>query len=300
MIPYFPEFKPIEWIDKLEVEKFTSKFQPYADFNFTSLWSWDFNNSYLLSQLNKNLVIVFTDYITNNYFLSFIGDTESTETAQLLIKWSKENYNVSCLKLIPESSIVNLNLKKISASIDEDSNDYILSIPYLATMNAQKKNRIAQIIRRFNKEYPNCELKENSITEINKKKYLNLFEQWAISSNISDLNTLNEFRAFERHLQIPNDNIKVLSLYIDDSLVVFDTFEIVSTDYVTIHFGKTNNLYKGVFPAFQWMEGQYFLEKGLKYLNIQQDLGLPGLRFSKQKFKPCFFLNKYTINQVNQ
>ena len=41
MLPEFPQFKKLELSDKEEVEKFTSKFPPYSDFNFVSMWSWD-------------------------------------------------------------------------------------------------------------------------------------------------------------------------------------------------------------------------------------------------------------------
>ena len=70
MIPEFPEFKKLELSDKEEVEKITSKFPPYSDFNFVSMWSWNIENKIWISQLYGNLVVHFTDYLTDGTFLS--------------------------------------------------------------------------------------------------------------------------------------------------------------------------------------------------------------------------------------
>lgn len=47
MIPKFPEFKKLELSNKEEIENFTSKFPPYSDFNFVSMWCWDFRYKYV-------------------------------------------------------------------------------------------------------------------------------------------------------------------------------------------------------------------------------------------------------------
>lgn len=64
MISEFPQFKKLELADKKDIEKFTSKFPPYSDFNFVSMWSWDIRGEMRVSQLNGNLVVRFTDYLT--------------------------------------------------------------------------------------------------------------------------------------------------------------------------------------------------------------------------------------------
>jgi len=298
MIPTFPNFKLLEWKDYQEVEPFIFRFPPYSDFNFTSLWSWNTHERIKLSQLNNNLVVLFTDYLTNNDFLSFIGDCDIVGTAEVLLKWSEGNIRSTCLKLLPEHVIDRLNSKELIAIPDEDAHDYILSVPFLASLNEQRKSKIANNIRRFLKDYPNNYVAESWLEEIDKQLYFDLFYEWAGNCNTVDTEKSNEFRAFKRHLQIADGRIKVFSLFVDDTLVAFDTIEFIKREYATVHFGKTNNKYKGVFEYFQWREGQYLLDNGIRYLNIEQDLGIPGLRFSKRKFKPCFFLKKFKISHA--
>src|SRR3989338_2938897 len=56
MIPQFPQFKRVEITDREAVEAHTHKYEPYSDFNFTSLWAWDTNGERMISELNGNLV----------------------------------------------------------------------------------------------------------------------------------------------------------------------------------------------------------------------------------------------------
>ena len=80
MIPTFPNFKKLEISDKKEVEEYTSNFPPYSDFNFTSLWAWDTNEKRMISKLNGNLVVQFTDYITCEPFFSFLDYSSHSNT----------------------------------------------------------------------------------------------------------------------------------------------------------------------------------------------------------------------------
>src|SRR3989338_5939738 len=102
MIPKFPKFKKLELSDKKDIEKFTSKFPPYSDFNFVSMWSWDIKGEMRISILNENLVVRFTDYITGEPFFSFLGNNKVNETAEALIDLSKKEGLKPMLKLVPE------------------------------------------------------------------------------------------------------------------------------------------------------------------------------------------------------
>ena len=92
MIPEFPQFKKLELSDRKDLEKFTSKFPPYSDFNFVSMWAWDTKGEMQISQLNGNLVVQFTDYINGKPFFSFLGDSLVLDTIKTLLDFSKKNF----------------------------------------------------------------------------------------------------------------------------------------------------------------------------------------------------------------
>src|SRR5688572_28215219 len=112
MIPEFPHFKKLELKDKEDVEKFTSKFSPYSDFNFVSMWSWDIRGKMGLSMLYGNLVVRFTDYLTGEPFYSFLGNHKANETAAELMNLSQKEGLPLKLQLIPEESVQKINQEK--------------------------------------------------------------------------------------------------------------------------------------------------------------------------------------------
>lgn len=57
MIPAFPDFKKVEVSDRGVVEAHTHKYDPYSDFNFTSLWAWDTSNERMISESNGNRIL---------------------------------------------------------------------------------------------------------------------------------------------------------------------------------------------------------------------------------------------------
>jgi hypothetical protein len=60
--------------------------------------------------------------------------------------------------------------------------------------------------------------------------------------------------------------------------------------------GDTN--YKGVYSFLVSESARQLLKKGKKYTNIEQDLGLPGLRQAKRSYAPAVMLKKYTITYL--
>src|SRR3989344_3847914 len=109
MIPQFPDFKKLELKDKDEICGLTAQYPPYSDFDFVSMWSWDFKEEIRISSLKGNLVVRFTDYITGEPFYSFLGTKEVNETTDILLNKSSEEGLTPKLKLIPEVAIHELD-----------------------------------------------------------------------------------------------------------------------------------------------------------------------------------------------
>ena len=297
MIPSFPEFKKIELSDITDVEKITQKYPPYADFNFSNLWSWDLRGEMGLSLLNNNLVVKFTDYLSNQKFLSFLGCNMVNETARDLIIFSENNYKKSFLKLIPEVVVDHLDKSEFDVIFDRDSSDYIYSVSDLANLNSRSEKNFRKGIRQFIKKFPNYSIKYNTILEISANDYIELFKKWAQNKN-ADYSEFNEYKAFERILKIKNDNIKVVSLYIEDKLAGFTLFEQTFDGGVMSHFAKADTSFSSaIYSVLNWEEAKILNNNSIRHCNWQQDLGLNGMRISKTKYNPIFFLEKFFVSK---
>jgi len=300
MIPEFPNFKKIELTDKEEIEKFTSKFLPYSDFNFVNMWSWNIKDEMRISVLNNNLVVRFTDYITGKSFYSFLGINKEVETIKELLELSKKEKLKPILKLVPEEVVKNLTGLNFDLIPDRDAHDYIYSVSHLSNMDHWTKHSSGKNIRNYNRLYPKYVVKHQSIKEIQKDEYKKMFRKWAGNKGIEDHSKLKEYEALERILKVNQKNVKVLSIYVNNILEGFTICEILSPSYAISHFAKANKTcHRAIGDLLNFEEAKMLNALGIKYLNWEQDLGMLGLRKSKEKYKPSFFLKKFTISYKN-
>ena len=297
MIPEFPNFKKLELTDKKDVEKITSEFPPYSDFNFVSMWIWDISNEMTISQLNKNLVVIFNDYVTGKPFVSFIGKNKISETTSELIKFSEKNYKTPHLKLISEEMVKPLTEKGFVVTPDKNSHDYVYSISHMADMDKWPQNTSGKKIRRFVKSCKDYTVKVSSIEEVSQEEHKDMFKRWAKNKSIANHFELNEYKAFEKLLQIKEKNVKIISLYIKDILVGFTAYETLPEGYAISHFAKADTkLDSAAYDMLNWEEAKILKTEKIKYYNWEQDLGIQGLRHSKIKYKPGFLLKQFIVS----
>src|SRR5262249_54456852 len=98
-IPRFPDFKRLAVEDQYEIEQWVKQFEPYSDFNFVSMWSWNTTGDFEVSWVGDNLAVIFNDYSTNQRFLSFIGVDEVDVTARTLLGYARSRGLVEELRL---------------------------------------------------------------------------------------------------------------------------------------------------------------------------------------------------------
>ena len=167
MLPKFPVFKKLELSDQIDIEKITSKYQPYSDFDFFSMWSWDVLGTYRISELNGNLVVVLLDHFTNDPVYSFIGNNQSEKTIKQLFAFFEIIDNPTpVMKLIPEISLQDVNFKKYLIEIDLNNYDYVYSTMELSTYEGSKFSGKRKLSNRFFKNHNNVELKLHDLNEI--------------------------------------------------------------------------------------------------------------------------------------
>ena len=179
MIPEFPKFKRIELSDKKEIEKIINKYPPYSDFNFISLWTWDTKNQVLISILNKNLAVLFTDYLTGKQFCSFFGNNAVKETIESLLKFSKSNKLKPVLKLVPDEFINPEMRYCFDVRPDPDSYDYVYAVSHLSNMHNWPQHSSGKNVRNYSRINPNYVIKFCSVKEAEKDEYIKIFKKWA-------------------------------------------------------------------------------------------------------------------------
>jgi hypothetical protein len=300
MLETFPNFKKISVNDLLEIERFTRQFPPYNDFEFLSLWTYNSQNGNSICVLNDNLVIKIEDFITGDPFYSFLGTNQVVNTISILLKKSKEDYK-SPLRLVPEENfkyVPDIN-RYFSIKEDPDSFDYILSVGEIAELKGSKYHDKRNLINKFKRLHPNHSIK---LLDLNEKKTRNeieaLFTRWETKKGKKRQDTEKELIAIQRLFDVVDHlHLKGIGIYVDNQLVGFSTYHTLHDNFAILSFQKGDTSYSGIYEVLNHHSAKHLQELGSKYINYEQDLGIPGLRKAKQLWRPVAFHKKYTIDK---
>ncbi len=299
MIPTFPNFKPLELSDRTSIESYTSKYAPYSDFNFTSLWAWDTEGKRQISELNGNLVVLFTDYHSGEPFLSFLGDNEQEKTSILLLEYCIKNGLPPILRLVPEISVENFQSLHLKFEDDNDNFDYIYSIRELTMMSGLKFQTKRGRSRKFSKENLDIRVEtHDSIDKIIEETLEHILDVW-------ELRKLEQHKEFniehERHCikrlcnTFDSHNVRLTTVQASNETVAFSFDEVLPNKYSICHFWKADVAYVGVFDFLMQSKARLLYEDGIELINYEQDLGIDSLRRMKLSYRPVDYLKKYKI-----
>jgi hypothetical protein len=300
-LPLFPNTKLLEISDKLHIETFVANFHPYSDYNFTSLYSWDTNNTIEIAQLYDNLVVKFSDYITGEAFYSFLGINSVNKTAEALLEQSQIEGLPATLQLIPEEIASQLDSKYLHVAEDRDQFDYIVPIEEQTNLsgskNHPKKRRIKKLLA-SGMEINDVMLGKIGGQEV-KQDISRVFDRWVKvkAERGQDVReSVNESKAIHRLLDAKTLEAELFTITINGKMEAFFIGEALGDEYFIGHFEKADPKIEGLYQYLKHTVALNLYARGIKYMNIEQDLGIPGLREAKMSGHNVHFLKKYTVS----
>jgi len=299
MIPTFPEFKKIEISDQAEIENFTKDFPPYSDFDFVALFCWDVNEKRKISMLNGNLVVRSTCDMTGKEFLTFLGVQQVTETVRELLRYSQKAGLKRELRMIPQetTNFCSDHTLRLRIKEDRDNFDYIYSLDDLRNYADPKYSRIRNKYKKFLKEYEHHHrIVEFEISDKDFQGHLAyLWKEWC---DVKEMYSEKESVAFHRLIgNASSFDLMNIMIFVDDTPIGFSINNIINGGYAINCFTKTSFLYRGANQLLMSETARGLISRGCKFLNFEEDLGLPGLRRAKETYKPTFFLKKYNVKK---
>lgn len=297
----FPQFEPLKLDHKYIIDEYTSAFLPYADYNFFSLWCYNVEEKITLCDLYGNLVIKFQDYTSDSLFYSFIGKNKTCETVSLLLEHAKKGDVLPVLKLIPaeimSEKVISQLRHKYHVQEDIDNFDYILDISSVSSLLGRRLHQKRKMANKFYRQY-NFRFDVESFNDPGlKEELVSVFSLWEKVSGKSDEEVKYEVRAIKRGLLSAEyfENVFCLRMFVDDVLRGFSVFELLDNEYIIGGFQKADINFKGIYEAINQQVAVYGSELLYKYINIENDMGIEGLRRAKLDYNPTY-LKKYSIS----
>lgn len=298
-LPVFPCFDGLNLKYKESVNEVTRLFSNYSDFNFFSMLTYDVNENAQMTVLNGNLVIKFYDYITSKPFYSFLGTTKLEETSKVLLSRSFEEGLEPVLRLvsgIDGAKLSNLMHSGYTVTEDPDNFDYICSTKKLAELTGSPYRSQKNMVNKLRKNYPYITVKIAKNILQQECEIMRLFQEWVDWKN----RVYHENHEIERiailkavHCSQFFNLLNILA-YDEEKLVGFFITDI-DNKRATTSFTKTNPIYDGLSTYLFHLTAKELYKMGFEEMNLEQDLGITGLRQAKRSWNPVGYLKKYTI-----
>lgn len=296
MIPKFPEFKRLEINDRHDVDLFTQTFPPYSDYEYASMWAWDTKGEMMMSLLNENFVVLFTDYATGLPFLSFLGIEKANETAEILLHYTSGKEYASDLGLIPEVTAYALDATRFDIKEDRDHFDYVYTMAYHLDYKVPGLKTVRNSLSAYLRRHPGHKAIELDLNDPQTNKRIE--DLYARREQKGGVNIPNETTALKRFLKSAKAFRSIgVGIMFGDLLAAYSISVLLPEGNCNCLFAKGDKSYHGIYALLMHETAKILTSHGCLYMNYEQDLGITNLRRAKLAFHPTSFLKKYMVGQ---
>jgi hypothetical protein len=299
MIPQYPAFKVFDLDDLKEIAKYLKENHPtICEFSLANFLIWkDFDNP-TLTIINNNLCILITPQNEPPFFLEPFGNNKLLETIETCLN------HCGKISRATESFAAKIPATKFNIKCLRTQFDYIYETKTLADLKGRRFDGKRNHIKNFKRRHPDYEY--IPLGPDLKDACLNLFEEWFSARKesrhfpklayTSQKQALEEVFANYRFL-----NISGGALIIENEVKGFIMASRLNRDTASVHFQYGHPALRGIFQTLLY-EASNKTFSNFKYLNLEQDLGIPGLRKAKLSYYPLKLEKKFEISllQPNQ
>ena len=290
------DFRPIELNDKTSYNHHLYEGTPKGcEFSFGNLFMW---GSQDIAFLHDHAVLYAK--IDDRCFYPFpIGSGSKKNVLDAIFADAKERNVCTCLTGLNEinkATLQSLYPNQFYFHTDRSSFDYVYDINDLADLKGRKLHRKRNHLKHFKKNHPDYIV--TPITIHNMDRVRAFVAEWyklKLEDN-PDGDYHNEQAALEKvfthyeHLEMEGllleENNEVLGITMASQMYP-DTFD--------VHFEKARGDIDGAYTTINCEFANYIRSKypHIKYLDREEDMGIPGLRKAKMSYFPHHFVKKY-------
>lgn len=298
-------FKTLSIDDADRIESFVNRHQPYSDFNFMSLYSWSLHSQIAYAMTSDAIFLSMPDYISQQKIYSFLSYDDPESSLELMLQWMRSNSLQPRFSLLPEfmKDRLESHLRLINVpyrtSDDRDAYDYIISPSKVVDSKGADYSDLRYKMGKFNRLFGD-RVKKTGFDPKNPEdagKAARLANRWAERKKIRNELYEDELYAFNRFLQVAQRSPAMIytAYEMDGELVGLASVEVVNKDYAVGHFLKSDISLTGIYYKLVHDMCCQLEDMRIPNLNIEQDLGIPGLREAKLRLRPVSFLKKFSL-----
>ncbi len=296
----FPEFSSLTYADREKWEELIKGYPPISDYAFSSLMTWWSSlDDCRVAQLNGNLVISYwLPGDEEGSGLSLVGTSKVDQSICEIFDWQRERGDEPRLVHVPEFVLNKVRFPGLfSCRSQRKFDECVLRVSDYASIEAVPGFKRAKAKRLM------VDISEDSIAlrQINLsnqedlKDLLDMYKSWDrravnyLADHIED--------SFVKIIQNTEElDVENLCLFIRGELSSILLFEYSAhPDYVIVPYAKFDYSIPGVFELAVHRYAKWFDSRGIKFANIDFDIGVAEYRTIQLALKPAEFFRKYEV-----
>jgi len=298
--------KPLELSDKPIFDKYLNKFPPnISELTFSNLFIWKNYYDFLFLEWENHIIIYAINFF-KNWGKSIAGNNDSIfflppiglTPEKIILKLFKELENLE-IHRVPEMVMKKLHTEKeferlnLRVYEDRDNWDYVYEIKNMVNLPG---NRYRQKRRWLNKFLELYNYDFHVISGDLIKKTLELQLEWCdVTECQGNEDLMEEQKAIETAIEHYDElGISGGIIIVGGKCIAYTLGERLNKETLVIHIEKAHIEYEGAYQAINNLFLKEFGED-IKYVNREQDIGIPGLRKAKEAYKPIHMVKKSVI-----
>jgi len=307
-LPVFPLFKPfntddINWYNKFYLE---SKLNPYADVHYANLLTWlNINGDLSISKIDDNTVIFRYKNPLNSNETNFLPVSKelTDDTLTKVFQYISNSKINASIQEVPSIICKRLDKKKWGINDYRDGFEYIYNVDEQLELQGSNFSNQRRVISHFERVHENnkIDISLNKCTEKNANKTIQDF----IANNRPNHNTfaaednVYEPIVIKKSLDIAEFLQKeVLTVAIDNEIVSIVIISPLDNETISLSHIKVNYSIRDIFNYTFYQLAKLLHNIKVKEINLEQDLGIEGMRLHKEKLRPSRMLKKVTISKL--
>ncbi len=289
-IPEFPDSRPIELEDKPLIDALLAERQPeISAYTFTNLFAWRQPHGVRLSRIGGSVLPSYTDH--GHTCLEPLGGGDAVETVREAFSRSPEIE----FGYISEGLAQRLRRDgSLQVTQDRDNQDYLYLAQDLISLQGRKYDGKRNFVNRFHANSPEYARIDGALAA----ECLEFAHEWCEERSCETVEGMRreQCAVFEMLTHFEALGIVGGALLIDGRIVAFSLGEKLNRETLVVHVEKANASIEG---SYQAMNNEFCIHEAadLKYVNREQDLGVPGLRKAKESYHPVRLVETYRVRR---
>lgn len=290
-------FKPLTLEDRARFEHYT-KGRRQSEASFANLYMWQHDADTELAEEDGALYVLFRDARRGPFMLPPFTPDKSASLAphmEAAEKFMLDEFGSFRMKCATNGTIRRITHDcpgHYAFLYDENDSDYVYNTPDLAELPGKrfhsKRNHVSAFLRSHDPVLADY-------TDEYRDACLLMQDDWARSGQDNPLAADEEYisimKALDNHESL---GLKGMVVLLDGKVAAFTFGEQLTDDTVLIHIEKARRDVNGMFTFIN----QAFIRRAwgaTRYVNREEDMGIPGIRKAKRSYRPAFMVDKYDV-----